>query len=319
MLHRITPKSIAIPVYLLIITTYALITINIGLPKPMEGDMLLYQLLTKAIGTSPIITCLLSLTLITAISVATISIFNIFNLTGPRSNLPLFLYFILFTGANLFTQLSPGLLAMVIIFYSFYSVFISYQKETPVFEAYNAAIGTSIAILLYFPFVYLIPIVLVALIIAGKLNLRTFLAFIIGLISLPLIFGSIFYYYDMWPQYSLPFRFTLADNTINSRTGLWIFIAIILVWTSAGFVVLLNNIALKKILPRKIFIIITTLGICSLVMLASQTISIINIAPFIIIPIVFTVTHLFEHLKQKMRIVFAASLTIGYLASLFIS
>lgn len=318
MRHRINPKNIAIPAYLIIITIYAAITTSTGFPKPIEGDMLLYKLLLQYLGDSSTLNCLLSITLITAISVATISIFNIFNLTGPRSNLPLFLYFILFTGGNLFIPISPGLLSMVIIFYSFYAVFISYQKESPVFEAYNAATGASIAILLYFPFIYLIPILLIAIRVAGKLNLRTFLAFLIGIVSLPIIFGSIFYYYDLWEEFISPFKLDFVRNSINSTVGIWLLAGTIFIWTVIGYMVFLNNVALKKIQPRKIFIIISLLGIGSLLMLTSQSILLTNIAPFIIIPVVFFITHLYEHLRSKTRIIFAITISLSYFGSLLI-
>lgn len=315
MVKSLISKGIAFPAYILLCIAFYAIAIMDGFPTPLEGKMLFYNIIVAPLENYNWFNIAISALLITSVALIASSFINKYYLTGLRTHLPLFLNFMLFTAGGLFIQVTPGLMAIPIVLFSLNSIFESFDKDNAVFEANSSAIGISIAFILYLPFLYLIPVLIIAIAINKQLRFKNFLALLTGTVVLPIILAGLFFYYNNWEAYITPFQFHPASNALNIPKGYWIFLGTISIWTIIAYILFARQAPLKKIRPRKIYNIINVLGIASIIAMATGYSSVINTAPVLIIMILFLINHMYPLLNRRIKMVFLTSIIATYLFS----
>lgn len=316
MTRNLISKGIALPAYLIILVTYYTITTLNGFPEPdSNSEMLLYKFLIKPFFEYQWLNIATSALLVSSTALITSMFVNKYYLTGLRTHLPLFFNFMLLTAGGSFIQLTPGLFAIPIILFSLNSIFESYDKDYAVFHANTAAIGVSIAALLYLPFIFLLPILVIVLMIVKQFNLKNSLAAFTGTIVLPLILGGLFFYLDTWEAYISPIHLGPVENNFTPPNGYWLFLGVITIWTLIAYIMFIKQAPLKKIRARKIYNIINVLGIGCLIITSSGYASIANMAPIIVVMILVLVNHMYPLLNNRTRIIFLASTISTYLFS----
>lgn len=109
---------------------------------------------------------------------------------SDKQNLLPGFFFILFTGIlNLSGAFHPIIPASTLILFSLFRLFAIYREEMSLSEVFDASFLLSLAVLVYAPFVVLVPLPFIAMLILKPFKLREWLLTLLGLI-VPLVFAS---------------------------------------------------------------------------------------------------------------------------------
>ena len=246
MVRGINTKVLALPAYIILCIAFYAIAILNGFPEPMHSNMLIFERIISVFGSNTWVNAATSLIAITSMGFIIGSFINKHYLTGLRTYLPLFFNFMLFSAGNLFINVTPGLFAVLIMLFALNAIFESFDKEKSVFDVNSAAIGISVAIMLYYPFIYLIPFLLATIVINKQFGLKNILSIATGIISLPLIFSGLAYYYDLWSEFITPFKLAPTENNLIVPQGYWLFLGTITIWSIFAYILFVKEAAQKK-------------------------------------------------------------------------
>lgn len=158
---------------------------------------------------------------------------------SDKQNLLPGFFFILFTGIlNLSGAFHPIIPASTLLLFSLFRLFAIYREELSLSEVFDASFLLSIAVLVYAPFVILVPLPFIAMLILKPFKLREWLLSLLGLIT-PMVFASAllfmgnrdyFYYLKIIQESIVPvhaFSFVKGSFLIHTALILCFFLSII--------------------------------------------------------------------------------------------
>jgi len=158
---------------------------------PAESTPLLYLFNTTII---PAYSAWLGLLLNLGIAYFSFKFLEKYTFLQQRTFLP-FLFFILLSGSYFhFHYLTNGLIAASLLMMCLWQVFSTYHKNLPLQASYNAGLFLSLGYFFCFDFIFLIPFLFIILNIVNNLNIRLFLATLLGIFTPAiLVFGISFW------------------------------------------------------------------------------------------------------------------------------
>lgn len=182
-------------------------------------------------------------------------IINLHNLLGKPTFLPALMYV---TISGLFTRfliLSPPLICNFLLLWLLFKLVRLYKAEDAKALAYDLGLIVAVGTLIYFPFVYLILVVWIALIIFRPPDWRDYIASILGYATV-FFFLAVFYYlndrlgvfYQIWLPLGTKFPSQIRGNYYNYLVLVPVLIILIL-----GTFKLQENFFRSYVLIRKTF------------------------------------------------------------------
>ncbi|MBP1640203.1 MAG: hypothetical protein H6Q17_1786 [Bacteroidetes bacterium] len=158
---------------------------------PAESTPLLYLFNTTII---PAYSAWLGLLLNLGIAYFSFKFLEKYTFLQQRTFLP-FLFFILLSGSYPhFHYLTNGLIAASLLMMCLWQVFSTYHQNLPLQASYNAGLFLSLGYFFCFDFIFLIPFLFIILNIVNNLNVRLFLATLLGIFTPAiLVFGISFW------------------------------------------------------------------------------------------------------------------------------
>ncbi|MDN5287350.1 MAG: beta-carotene 15,15-monooxygenase [Mucilaginibacter sp.] len=171
---------------------------------------------------SPAVNVLLAAVLVFAQAVLLNYLINFYNLLGKPSFLPALMYVTLSGLFVPFLILSAPLICNFLLIWMLYKAFSLYKGEDAKSTVYDMGMIVALGSLIYFPFIYLILVIWIALVLFKPFNWREWVAGILGYATI-FFFLAVFYYlndrikgfYNIWSPLGTKFPDHISINSYN--------------------------------------------------------------------------------------------------------
>ena len=161
----------------------------------LNNNMPLYELISPSINKVHWISIVIAITIVIGEAFLLNYIVNENEILTKQSFLPA-LFYILFVSNNKdMLQLYPQLFANLFLLFAINKLLNSYRKDKAYSQVFDAGLLVAISTLFYFPYVFLIPVLGVALVVFRPFIWREWIISIIGVL-VPYFFVAVFYFWN---------------------------------------------------------------------------------------------------------------------------
>lgn len=219
-----------------------------------------------------------------------------------RTQMPALVYLMLVSSIPSLSRLSPMILSSVFFIFALDKLMGSFKQEGIAYKYFDAALIISISAMIYFPFIFIILILWIALIILRTFNWREWMFTFIGVL-LPFLFLFTYYYWtDEGFISGVTKLFSILEvrkYEINFSAGYKLFTGFILLLILLASFNILKSYDTRKIQIRKYYLLFLFVFIISVLLYIITPVIGVEIIYIVAIPVSFLLSHYFVVIKTN--------------------